>query len=66
MKNNRDYKSMTKSELRDYVLSHRDDEEAVRELMDRSEGKRRAFPLPQSDEEMAELFKNFINRPKMN
>lgn len=59
-----DYKAMTKGELRAYVLSHHEDIEAIRELFDRSEGKRIVFPRPQNLEEMTEMLRPYLEHRK--
>lgn len=50
-----DFKTMSQAELRQYVLSHRDDIEAMRELfINRSDPNGRIYP-PSFDEEGARI-----------
>ena len=58
--NKPDYKAMSRAELKAYVLSHHEDAEAIRELFDRSNGLRKVFPMPQSDEEARQIFKGIL------
>lgn len=47
-----DFKSMSKSELRAYVLEHREDQEAFYEFMDRLNANRsvKTYPCPNTPE----------------
>jgi hypothetical protein len=52
-----DFKAMTKSELRAYVLAHRDDEEAFQALADRIyENPNPQWHQPEDAEKVSELF----------
>jgi (2Fe-2S) ferredoxin len=53
------YKDMDSKALRKYVLEHREDEEAIEELMSRIRGKGTVYPMPTEEnmEWMTEMFK---------
>jgi hypothetical protein len=48
-----DFKKMNKTELKAYVLEHRDDIEAVRELFSRRSPNGHRYPAPRTQEDMA-------------
>ncbi len=53
------FETMTKAELRTYVLSHKDDEEALRVLMSRRSGIKYQF---ENTEEGKQQIKNLIQQ----
>jgi len=48
-----DFKEMNKTELKAYVLEHRDDIEAVRELFGRRSPAGHRYPAPRTQEDIA-------------
>jgi hypothetical protein len=48
-----DFRKMTKEDLKAYVLLHRDDIEAVRELFSRRTPNGHRYPAPRTQEEIA-------------
>ena len=57
------FKEMSRTELRKYILAHREDEEAIHELfINRSNPNAKIYPANLSDEEMLEILRRKINR----
>ena len=55
-----DFSSMTRQELRAYILTHREDDEAIEALIKRGNPNSPKYPFPQTDEDlqkMAEILK---------
>lgn len=55
-----DFNNMTRQELRKYILTHREDDDAIEALIKRSNPKSPKYPYPQTDEDfrmMEELLK---------
>jgi hypothetical protein len=66
-----DLKSVTKAELRAYVVAHPEDKDAFRIFVDRftAEAPPETFAVPKSEAEVAEidnLIQQRVHQPKMN
>ena len=58
-----DYKTMSKAELKRYVLDHREDMEAIRELfINRSDPNGKVYPFAMEEEEQQEGFEALRRR----
>lgn len=58
------FSQMTRQELRAYVLAHREDDDAIEELIKRSNPSSPTYPFPQTNEdfnEMDEILKRKLN-----
>jgi len=51
---------MTKAELKAYIRTHHEDDEAIRELFDRSNGKRVVCSMPEDFEKIMANFEKGI------
>lgn len=51
----RDFSTMTRQELRAYVLAHRDDDEAIEALIKKGNPVSPTYPFPQTDEDLREM-----------
>ncbi len=51
----RDFDTMTRQELRAYVLAHRDDDEAIEALIKKGNSGSPTYPFPQTDEDLREM-----------
>jgi hypothetical protein len=49
------FKKMTRKDLREYVLKHREDDEAIAALISRSNTESPKFPFPKTDEDLKEM-----------
>ncbi len=63
------FEAMNRKELRQYILEHRDDEQAFYAYMDRlnQESDKPVFPAPKSIEDLsnfAQLLKQYSDRPQ--
>ena len=50
-----DFSSMTLQELRAYVLTHREDDEAIEALIKRGNPNSPKYPFPQTDEDLQKM-----------
>lgn len=50
-----DFSKMTKTELKTYIRSHHEDDEAIRELFGRPTDNALFFPMPKTKEEAEEI-----------
>jgi hypothetical protein len=50
-----DFSRMTRQELRAYILTHRDDDEAIEALIKRGNPDSPKFRFPQTDEDLREM-----------
>jgi hypothetical protein len=50
-----DFSRMTRQELRAYILTHRDDDEAIETLIKRGNPNSPKFRFPQTDEDLREM-----------
>jgi hypothetical protein len=58
------FSQMTRQELKAYVLAHREDDDAIAALIQRSNPDRPKYPFPQTDEDFAameEIFRQKLN-----
>jgi hypothetical protein len=51
----RDFGTMTRQELRAYVLAHRDDDDAIEALIKKGNPGSPTYPFPQTDEDLKEM-----------
>jgi len=49
------FKKMTRKDLREYVLKHREDDEAIAALIRRSNTESPKFPFPKTDDDLKEM-----------
>jgi hypothetical protein len=54
------FRDMTDRELKDYALAHREDDDAIEELIRRVDSNPKAHPYPESDEEQSEIERAFL------
>ena len=60
-----DFSQMTRQGLRSYILTHRDDDEAIEALIRRGNPNSPVYPFPQTDEDlktMEEILKRKLGR----
>lgn len=50
-----DFSRMTRQELRAYILTHRDDDEAIEALIRMGDPTSPTYPFPQTDEDLREM-----------
>lgn len=50
-----DFSTMTRQDLRAYVLTHREDDEAIEALIKRGNSSSPKYPFPQSEEDLREM-----------
>lgn len=50
-----DFSSMTRQELRAYILAHREDDEAIKALIRRGNPNSPKYRFPQTDEDLREM-----------
>jgi hypothetical protein len=59
-----DFSQMTRPELRAYILAHREDDDAIAALINRSNPDSPTYPFPQTNEDlqaMAEILKRKLS-----
>ena len=49
------FDSMTRQEIRDYVLQHREDDDAIEALISRGNPNSPTYKFPQTDEDLREM-----------
>lgn len=49
------FKEMPRKDLREYVLKHREDDEAIAALIKRSNTESQKFPFPKTDDDLKEM-----------
>ena len=49
------FDSMTRQEIRDYVLQHREDDEAIEALISKGNPNSPTYKFPQTDEDLLEM-----------
>jgi hypothetical protein len=49
------FDSMTRQELRDYILQHREDDDAIEALINKGNPNNPTYRFPQTDEDMREM-----------
>lgn len=49
------FDNMTRQELRDYILQHREDDEAIEALINKGNPNTPAYKFPQTDEDLREM-----------
>jgi hypothetical protein len=50
-----DFSKMSRQELREYILAHREDDEAIEALIKRRSPNNRKYPFPQTNEDLREM-----------
>ena len=50
-----DFDKMTRKELRSYILTHREDDEAIEALIDRGSPHSTTYPCPRTEEDLTEM-----------
>lgn len=50
-----DFSTMTRQELRAYILTHREDDDAIEALIKRGNRNSPKYPFPQTDEDLREM-----------
>jgi hypothetical protein len=58
------FSSMTRKELRDYILEHRDDDDAIEALINRGNPNSPIYRFPQTEEDLQEM--DAILKQKLN
>lgn len=53
----RDFSTMTRQELRAYILTNREDDEAIEALIQRGNPDSPTYPFPQTDKDLKEMGK---------
>lgn len=56
------FNQMSRTELKAYVLAHRNDEEAIRELFKRRDPNGVRYPLPRNDQDLKQMEDIFKRR----
>lgn len=51
----RDFSTMTRQDLRAYILKHRDDDDAIEALIKKGNPSSPTYPFPQTDEDLREM-----------
>ncbi len=49
------FDSMTRQELREYILQHREDDDAIEALIDKGNPNSLTYKFPQTDEDLQEM-----------
>jgi hypothetical protein len=49
------FKEMPRKDLREYILKHREDDEAIAALIKRSNTESQKFPFPKTDDDLKEM-----------
>jgi hypothetical protein len=58
------FDSMTRQEIRDYILQHREDDDAIEALIGKGNPSSPIYPFPQTDEDLREM--DAILKQKLN
>ena len=53
------FDSMTRQEIRDYILQHQEDDDAIEALISKGNPNSPTYKFPQTDEDLLEISRNY-------